>query len=212
MRRGPLPVLIVVAFLLCGCGAAPAAEGRSALSHLRTTPLPTWTPSNQPLPGFTPAPTWTPLPATLPSASFGFAFTYGMCVLSRVDTFAGTFARAGTGVDPPVTVPLSLLPEDIQRIQRDMDRIDFFGFPSDFTLIPSPGGTLRTTTTFTPSNSYSFAVREGPRQHTVRWQDNVLGVSSEQADQLRALADLIERTVHGAPAVAALPEPNARCA
>ncbi len=207
MRSGRFPVLVAVALLFSGCGIAPAAGGRPTLSQPRTAPLPTLTPSSQPLPRRTPPPTWTPGAATLPPASFGFVFTYGMCVLSRVDTFAGTFARAGTGVDPPVTVPLALLPDDFQRIQRDMDRIDFFDYPADFTLRSARGGTF-----VTPSNSYSFAVREGPRQHTVRWQDNVLGVSSEQADQLRALADLIERTVHGAPAVAALPEPNARCA
>ena len=207
MRRGPLPVLVTVALLLSGCGPAAVAGGRSALSHPRTTPLPTWTPSYQPPTHFTPAPTWTPGAATLPPASFGLVFTYGMCVLSRVDTFAGTFSRAGTGVDAPVTVPLSLLPEDIQRIRRDMDQIDFFDYPTNFTLRSARGGTF-----ITPSNSYSFAVREGARQHTVRWQDDVLGVSSEPADQLRALADLIERTVHGAPVVAALPALNARCA
>lgn len=147
------------------------------------------------------------LPATLPPASFGFVFTYGLCVPSRVDTFAGTFSRAGTVVDPAVTVPLSLLPADIQRIQRDMDQIDFFDYPSDFTLRSARGGT-----SVTPSNYYSFAVREGARQHTVRWQDDVLNVPSEQADQLRALANLVERTAHGAPTVAALPAPNARCA
>jgi hypothetical protein len=207
MRSGRFPVLIVVALLLSGCGASSVAAGRSAPSHPPMAALPTWTPSFQPLPHFTPAPTWTPGAAALPPASFGFVFTYGMCVLSRVDTFAGTFSRAGTGVDPAVTVPLSLLPEDIQRIQRDMDQIDFFDYPTNFTLRSARGGTF-----VTPSNYYSFAVREGARQHTVRWQDEVLNVPSEQADQLRALADLIERTVHGAPAVAALPAPNARCA
>jgi hypothetical protein len=55
-------------------------------------------------------------------------------------------------------------------------------------------------------------VREGARQHTVRWLDDVLGVPSQRADQLRALADLIERTVHGAPAVAALPDVHVGCA
>jgi hypothetical protein len=207
MRSGRFPVLIVVALLLSGCGASSVAAGRSAPSHPPMAALPTWTPSFQPLPHFTPAPTWTPLPAALPPASFGFVFTYGMCVLSRVDTFAGTFSRAGESVDPAVTVPLSLLPEDIQRIRRDMDQIDFFDYPSDFTLASPRDGTF-----VTPANAYVFAVREGPRQHTVAWRDNVLGVPSEQADQLRALADLIERTVHGAPAVAALPELNARCA
>lgn len=207
MRSGWFPVLIVVALLLSGCGAAPAASGRPARSHPRTAPLPTWTSSSQPLPRRTPPPTWTPIPATLPPASFGFVFTYGLCVPSRVDTFAGTFSRAGTVVDPAVTVPLSLLPADIQRIQRDMDQIDFFDYPSDFTLRSARGGT-----SVTPSNYYSFAVREGARQHTVRWQDDVLNVPSEQADQLRALANLVERTAHGAPTVAALPAPNARCA
>ena len=55
-------------------------------------------------------------------------------------------------------------------------------------------------------------MREGARQHTVRWPDNVLGRPSEPTDQLRALVDLIERTVHGSPAVGALPELNAGCA
>jgi hypothetical protein len=212
MRNGPFRVLIVVALLLCGCGAAPAAGGRPAPSQSRTAPLPTWTPGFQPFPRNTSAPTWTPGAATLPPASFGFVFTSGTCVLSRVDTFAGTFSRAGTGVDPAVTVPLSLLPEDIQRIQRDTHQIDFFSYPADFTLAPPPGGALRTVTTFTPANSYVFAVREGARQHTVRWLDDVLGVPSQRADQLRALADLIERTVHGAPAVAALPDVHVGCA
>lgn len=215
MRSGPFPVLIVVALLLTACGAASVAGGPSLPARPRMPPLPTWTPSYQPLPHFTPAPTWTPGAATLPPASFGFVFTYGVCGLSRVDTFAGAFSRAGTGVDPPVTVPLSLLPEDIQRIQRAMDQINFFNYPADFTLASPRGGAVRTVTTFTtftPAASYVFAVREGARQHTVRWQDNVLGVPSEQADQLRALADLIERTVHGSPAVAALPELHVGCA
>jgi len=150
-------------------------------------------------------PTWTPGETTLPPASFGFIFTYGVCVLSRVDTFAATFSRAGESVDPAVTVRLSLLPEDIQRIQRDMDQINFFSYPPDFTLRTPGGGFV------TPAEHYVFAVREGAREHTVRWHDNVLGVSSPQADQLRALADLIERTVHGLPAVAALPELRAGC-
>ena len=217
MRSSLFQILLFVSLVLSGCGAAPVSgppptPRPEATPRPIVTPHPTWTPSYQPLPHITPAPTWTPGAATLPAASFGFIFTYGACVPSRADSFAGTFSRAGTGVDPPVTVPMSLLPEDIQRIQRDMDQINFFGYPADFLLASPRGGALRTVTTFTPSEHYVFAVREGTRQHTVAWQDNVLGVSSEQADQLRALADLIERTVHGAPAVAALLALHVGCA
>ena len=110
----------------------------------------------------------------------------------------------------------SLLLEDIQRTQRDMDQINFFSYPTDFTLALPRGAALRitttTVTTFTPAEHYVFTVREGARQHTVRWHDNVLGVSIRQADQLRQLADLIERTAHGAPTVAALPVLHVGCA
>ncbi|HEV7213911.1 MAG TPA: hypothetical protein VGP33_02205, partial [Chloroflexota bacterium] len=177
---------ILVGLLLSGCGAAPASgppptPRPETTLRAAVTPRPTWTPSYRPLPQITPAPTWTPGEVNLPAASFGFIFTYGACLPSRADSFAGAFSRAGTGVDPAVTVPLSLLPEDIQRIQRDIDQINFFSYPADFTLASPRGGALRsmaarTVTTFTPSEYYAFAVREGARQHTVRWQDNVLGV------------------------------------
>lgn len=193
--------------LLCGCGTAPVAGAPPLVPHSAVLPRPTWTPSYRPVTYHTPAPTWTPGATTLPVASFGFVFTYGLCVPTRVDTFAGTFSRAGTGVDPPVTVPLSLLPEDMQRIQRAMDQIDFFGYPSEFTLRSSRGGTF-----IVPAPEYTFRVREGARQHTVHFLDNVLNVPSNQATQLRQLADLIERTAHGSPAVAALPALNALCA
>lgn len=207
-------VFVLAGLFLSGCGAASPAGGAPlaprpvATQRPIPTPRPTWTPSYQPLPRITPAPTWTPDAATLPAASFGFVFTYGACApSSRADSFAGTFSRAGNGVDPPVTVPMSLLPEDIQRIQRDIDEIKFFSYPADFTLAsPRGGGEF-----VTPAAHYIFAVREGARQHTVRWEDNVLGVSSQRADDLRALADLIERTVHGAPAVAALPALHVGC-
>lgn len=64
----------------------------------------------------------------------------------------------------------------------------------------------------TPAPHYVFQVREGTRQHTVVWVDNILNVSSEQATNLRQLADLIARTAHGSPAVAALPALHAGCA
>ncbi|HEY8743024.1 MAG TPA: hypothetical protein VIU62_07995 [Chloroflexota bacterium] len=206
MRNSVLQLLLFALLVLSGCGAAPLPGSQPLAARASAIPRPTWTPSYQPLPHITPAATWTPGEATLPAASFGFIFTYGVCVLSRVDTFAATFSRAGESVDPAVTVPLSLLPEDIQRIQRDMDQINFFDYPADFTLGLPRGGTF-----VTPAEHYVFGVREDTRQHTVRWHDNVLGVSSWQADQLRALADLIERTVHGAPAVAALPALHLGC-
>ena len=212
MRSSLLQLLLFALLVLSGCGAPPLPASQPLAARPNTTPRPTWTPGYQPLPHITPAPTWTPGEATLPAASFGFVFTYGVCVLSRVDTFTATYSRAGESVDPPVTVPLSLLPDDIQRIQRDIDQINFFSYPADFTLAMPRGDALRTITTFTPAEHYVFAVREGARQHTVRWDDNVLGVSSRQADQLRQLADLIERTVHGSPAVAALPDLHVGCA
>ncbi len=207
MRIATFSGVILAALLLVGCDASPAVSGPTLPSPRAVTPRPTWTPNDQPLSRGTPSPTWTPDETTLPAASFGFIFTYGACVPMRVDTFAGTFSRAGESADPPVTVPLSLLPEDIQRIQRDVDQIDFFSYPSDFTLPAS-----QVSTTFTPATAYTFQVREGGRRHTVHWLDNVMHVSSDQADQLRQLADLIERTAHGSPAVAALPALHVGCA
>lgn len=203
--------LVVVVFVLGACGGEGAAAGRPP--QLPVRPRPTWTPASRPIdvPRTLPVstPSATPQDMTLPAASFGFIFTYGVCVLSRADTFAGTFNRYGDGIDPPVTVPLSFTADDLPRIQRDMHQIDFFSYPTDFSINPIKDGLG---TMVTPSASYIFQVREGDRQKTVRWQDNVIRPTSQKADDLRELAGLIERTVHGSPAVAALPPLHVGCA
>lgn len=90
-----------------------------------------------------------------------------------------------------------------------MDRIGFFGYPTDFTVhsLFGFGGTQ-----VTPSDHYLFQVREGARAHTVYWDDNRPGAASRRVLQLRDLADMIQRTAEGAPAVAALPPFKPGCA
>jgi hypothetical protein len=208
MRLGAalFPLLLLPTLAACGVGSPVAG----LTPGTRATPLPASAPVGRPpaTPRASPTPSATAVAKVLPPADFGFIFTYGMCVDSTVDTFAGTFHRAGESVDPPVTVSLSLTTDDLQRIRRAVDEIDYFSYPAEFTLKPRFGPI----TAHTPSNHYRFAIREGARQHSVFWNDDIDGVSSRQADDLRALADLIERTVHGVPAVAALPPLHVGCA
>ena len=71
-------------------------------------------------------------------SSFGFRFEASMCNSVTLDTFTGTVTRTDRIEDPTsrLSVPLSLTPEQMRTVRREVERIRFFDYPEAFRGVP----------------------------------------------------------------------------
>ena len=69
---------------------------------------------------------------------FGFRFEASMCSSVKLDTFTGTVTRTDRIEDPTssLSVPLSLTPEQMRTVRREVERIRFFDYPEAFRGVP----------------------------------------------------------------------------
>ncbi|HSR30926.1 MAG TPA: hypothetical protein VLY63_10200 [Anaerolineae bacterium] len=153
-----------------------------------------------------PAPSATPQPtrayAPEPEANFALHFDYG-CLGETLDTFQGTFSRSMCPPDPPVTISFALSAEEMRTIYLEMARIDFFGYPDQFSVVVSEGATFLQVT---PSDSYHLKVRNGEVEKELYWTDDIVEPTTQEADQLRAFLKKIIDIIQGHPELKLLPE------
>ena len=154
-------------------------------------------------------PSATPLPARVyapePEANFALYFSYGSCLSESVDTFQGTFTRSMCLPDPPVTVSFSLSAEELQAIYREMARIDFFGYPDQFSVVVPEGAVVGRVT---PSTSYHLRVRNGEVEKELHWTDDIFEPTTQDADRLRAFLKKLIDIIHQRPELKQVPMPS----
>jgi hypothetical protein len=155
------------------------------------------------------APSATPLPTRVyapePEANFALYFRYGGCLDETLDTFQGTFSRSMCPPDPPVSISFALSAEEMRAIYQEMAKIDFFGYPDQFSVVVPEGAVVGKVT---PSDSYYLKVRNGQVEKELYWTDDIVEPTTREADHLRAFLQMVIDMIHGHPELEQVPEPN----
>jgi hypothetical protein len=143
----------------------------------------------------------TPSQPTIVSLTFAYGLHGGKNVL---DTGRGTFTADMGPCDPPVTVPLRLTDEEMARIARKIDEIDFFSYPAVFAPKGSPETDPFPPVGMEPTYRFEVQTKAGTKsvQWTLRWLPR-----GERAVGLSELARLIEQIITAKPEYKALPSP-----
>jgi hypothetical protein len=134
-----------------------------------------------------------------PPGDFGFRYEATRCTTTEFDTDARTYTRVAANIsEPPISLPLSLGPNQMVVVYREIVRIGFFDYQPDFRrVVPRPGGE---TTSRTPSTAYRMDVRSRGMSHTVSYNDGETPRSAE-AERLLGLFRLIEDFLNAHPDV-----------
>ncbi len=127
-----------------------------------------------------------------------FVFAYGVRARNVLDTTAGTFTNDMIG-DPPVTVDLTLTPEEFARMVEEMERIGLLAYPAKYA--PRGGGVM------TPHMTYRFELMIDGSTRTLVWNDD-RDASDPYAMRLRELVKFIREIVEAKPEYKRQPEPN----
>jgi len=132
-------------------------------------------------------------------------FSYGVGARNVLDTFSKTFTKDMIG-DPPITIRMWLTEEEINRIERKLDEVGFFG-NSPLTLyhIPDVGGVS------TIQSHYSICylkVQYGTHVKEWSWIDQYVSPKTEAKENLDELSDLIQSIIMAKPEYQKLPEPR----
>jgi hypothetical protein len=159
---------------------------------------------------------------TRPS-DFAFRLEYGVCTTDVLDTFQGTFVRDLSAMVPAVSIPLALPEESLDEAYRAIVAAGFFKYPPDFRTSPKTACTRTPIadgvgavscfgiTGFAPAHHYRLTVREAGVTHTVSWHDNT-APSTEEADRLRHMLNVIVEMIRALPQVRRLPLAQVGCA
>jgi hypothetical protein len=125
-----------------------------------------------------------------PPSDFGFRYEAKLCVTKTFDTQTRTYTRVeGNSSVPPISIPLSLGPNQMVVVYREIVRIGFFDYQPDFKRVaPRPGGGSIMTS---PSTDYRLQVRSGGETHTVVYNDGETP-RSDEAERLLGLFKLID--------------------
>ncbi len=179
---------VVVALALCLAFLVGCAVGEPGATLVPTrTPKPPGAPITS-----TPWPTPVPTPTLMAGGPFALVFTYGPCApLYRLDTAAGTYTRLQVGNTPPASVPLHFSPTELAGIQAQVEGIDFFSYPEQFTGRPPTGSWSGRQ----PAPVYDLTVRDRGRLKHVHWDEMIIRPVIPAAARLRNLAALIEHTI-----------------
>lgn len=145
-----------------------------------------------------------------PGPDFGFRFEDLSRYNDVLDTFDETFTTL-VDYDPPqsVTISLGLSDQQMRAVYGKMIEIDFFSYPEIF-AIPTPSSGV--TVWQTPAAHYHIMVKNRGMEKTLDWVDEIRGLKSHKADQLRSLFQMIEEMVSASPEYRQLPERWFGCA
>jgi hypothetical protein len=138
-------------------------------------------------------------PSPSPRAVERLVFAYGVGARNVLDTGAGTFTK-DLIADPPVTARLRLTDEELGRIDRRLEAMDFWSYPRRYETI-GEGGRME------PHSSYRWEVTTGDGTKVVLWEDAVSN-GDERAAALRSLARLIQNMIESKAAYKAMPAPS----
>jgi hypothetical protein len=131
----------------------------------------------------------------------GLVFAFGPGAENVLDTTRGTF-RKDMILASPITVPMVLTDEEMARIARKVDEIDFFSYPESYvTPDDGLGGWGE------PHNTYIFRITTRQGTKVVEWEDALFN-EDERAAGLRSLARLIETIIAARPEYKRLPPPE----
>jgi hypothetical protein len=136
-------------------------------------------------------------------SDFNLIFKYGVTARNELNTFNGTYTK-DLILDPPVTTELRLSEEEMDRIYQKMVEIDFFNYPDEFSVTPTPGerGFI-----IEPYERYYFKVECDSKVKELRWKD-ILKNSDEKAAKLRELISLIKGIIESREEYKKLPAPS----
>ena len=169
-------------------------------------------PARTPTPSAIPPVTPSSIPIQTAHPSFGaaqapdFAFRYESsgCVDQVLDTLEGTFTTLVE--DAPrrsVTFPVRFSDEEIWAVYDKLVEIDFWSYPPNFEVPPSPSGYMVSTVV-----SVNILVRNAGVEQSVNWAIQYLDPGNREADQLTELITLFHTLIRSIPDY---PEPNFGC-
>lgn len=217
--RTLLAMLAVISSLLVGCAATIAPPSPVSQNPIETTrtatsiprPVPTATPpppTQRPRIATTPFPTLALSPE--PASNFAFTFGYGACqpITRTLNTYNNTLTQQSHSGDP-VTVPFQLTDAEQRAIYRKMVDINIFSYPATFSIPVLPGEMYTASSTYP---RYTFTARNGDREVSVQWDDEIWSPTTTEADNLRSLIDLLKRTIEQHPDLQQLPPLQEVCA
>jgi len=142
-----------------------------------------------------------------PESNFGFIFENGPCNVDKLNTFAGEFTQDRV-VDPPITIPLALTDGQMKIIYEKMVEIKMDQYPEEFKISKPLFGDYAE---IAPAYYYSIQIENGKLKTSTRWVDNIVQPTSEKADRLRELFNMIIGMVETHPNYIQLPEVNFGC-
>ena len=134
-----------------------------------------------------------------PPGDFGFRYEAKNCMTTEFDTGTRTYTRvAANSSERPISIPLSLGPNQMVVVYREIVRIGFFDYEPDFKRVaPRLGGE---TMLRTPSTAYRMEVRSRGMTHTLSYNDGETP-RSEEAERLLGLFKLIDGFLNEHPDV-----------
>jgi hypothetical protein len=134
---------------------------------------------------------------------FKMIFEYGVEAKNKLDTFSGTFTKDMISCSP-ITVNLTLTPEELNKIYQKMIETNFFDYPDKFVDYNHYKPVV---STVTPFYSYYFKVEyDGGKIKELSWNDDTESVD-ENGAKLRELIQLITGVISIKDAYKQLPEP-----
>ena len=131
----------------------------------------------------------------------GLVFSFGPGAKNVLDTTRGTFTKDMV-LASPVTVPMTLSDEEMARIARKMEEIDFFSYPESYVTPDDGGGGWAE-----PHETYIFRVSTSQGTKVVKWDDSLFN-DDERAADLRDLAGLVREIISVKPEYKQLPSPE----
>jgi len=137
---------------------------------------------------------------------FGFVAAFGPYGRNVIDTFQGTFTKDLGLQEEPVTARLTLSPEALAALYRDLVLMEgqWQVFTKGFDPDPDPGNTGTTTYTYTYSTYHLEWRAEGFTSLPVVWEDSARSTDSE-AVALREWFATLRALVEATPEWKALP-------
>ena len=148
-------------------------------------------------------------PATPPAGNFAFVFQESPCGYGGVFTLDS--AKGILTYDPmdgtaAMRVDLQLTKAELGKIYSRAALIDFFHYPTVFTISTTYAGYEKSPI------SYQLALTNGNQTNSVQWMDNVVTrFPNDEADQLRGLMKLIDKSMRKHEEFKKLPELKGRC-
>jgi hypothetical protein len=144
---------------------------------------------------------------TIAADTFSFVFTSFYCGTNILDSQIGTLTHTLLGETVPIEIPFQLLSTEMAEIFQRITTMDFFNYPTEFTI---PDGYVSSMAT--PTGTYELSVINGTQTNTVHWTTGTSFESEyEKANQLWELLMYIQSTIYTHPEYKQLPKSKFAC-